>query len=150
MILDSLDNYCRYINLHPAFKKVFTFLCNTDFSAIEPGKIIFDNEPFYVNVDENMLRDKENAFLEVHNEYIDIQIPLIAKEQIGYSPRKNCKEIREEYPERDILFYNDRPEQIFTLFPGNFAVFFPEDAHAPLIGEGKTKKIIAKVKIVNN
>jgi beta-galactosidase beta subunit len=32
--------------------------------------------------------------------------------------------------------------------PGEFVIFSPEDGHAPLIGEGATKKIILKVAVL--
>ena len=31
--------------------------------------------------------------------------------------------------------------------PGEFVIFFPEDAHAPCIGNGKMKKMVVKVKL---
>ena len=47
----------------------------------------------------------------------------------------------------DITFYTDKAALYFKLTPGKFAVFFPEDGHAPCIGQGKIKKAIAKVRI---
>ena len=34
-----------------------------------------------------------------------------------------------------------------TLQPGEFAIVYPEDPHAPVIGEGKIRKLIGKVKL---
>ena len=31
--------------------------------------------------------------------------------------------------------------------PGEFAIVYPEDPHAPVIGEGKIRKLIGKVKL---
>ena len=45
-------------------------------------------------------------------------------------------------------FFNDAPSTYFTILPGEFAIFFPGDGHAPLIGEGETKKIIIKVAVM--
>ena len=33
------------------------------------------------------------------------------------------------------------------LLPGQFMIVYPEDPHAPLIGQGKIRKLIAKVKL---
>ena len=49
--------------------------------------------------------------------------------------------------EKDVQFYNDTPETFFQLRDGQFAIFFPEDVHAPMIGEGTIKKLVIKVKI---
>jgi YhcH/YjgK/YiaL family protein len=35
----------------------------------------------------------------------------------------------------------------FQLKDGQFAIFFPEDVHAPMIAEGEVKKMVIKVKI---
>ena len=57
------------------------------------------------------------------------------------------EEIKPYDPEGDCALYADRPTSWLHLVPGQVAVFFPEDAHAPVIGEGKIRKMIAKVKI---
>ena len=147
MILDTIDNYRSYIHLHPLLGRVFEYLCATDFSKVAPGKIVFEGEPFYINVDENVLRREEDAYPEAHNEYIDIQMPIDGTERVGYIPRSECKTIKRENPEKDVVFYEEKPTQFFTLSPGKFVLFFPQDAHAPIIGEGKIKKIVAKIKI---
>ncbi len=147
MILDTIENYRSYIQLHPAFERVFEYLCNTDLSKVAPGRIEFEGESFYINVDENTLRKEEEAYPEAHDKYIDIQMPVCGTERIGYIPRSECKTIRSEDSAKDIVFYNEKPAQFITLSPGKFALFFPQDAHAPVIGEGRIKKVVAKVKI---
>jgi biofilm protein TabA len=67
---------------------------------------------------------------------------------MGWKPRENCTSQRGEYnAEKDVVFYNDAPEMYFQLNDGQFAIFFPEDVHAPMIGEGPIKKLVVKVKI---
>ena len=39
------------------------------------------------------------------------------------------------------------PDMFFQLTNGQFAIFFPEDVHAPMIGEGNIKKMVIKVAI---
>jgi len=45
------------------------------------------------------------------------------------------------------VFYNDRPDMFFQLTNNQFAIFFPEDVHAPMIGKSEIKKMVIKVKI---
>jgi beta-galactosidase beta subunit len=33
------------------------------------------------------------------------------------------------------------------LHPGQFGIYFPDDVHAPMIGEGRIRKLIMKVKV---
>ena len=48
--------------------------------------------------------------------------------------------------EKDIQFFDDVPQTYYTLCPGQFTVLFPEDGHAPMVGEGIVRKIIFKVR----
>lgn len=48
--------------------------------------------------------------------------------------------------EKDIQFFDDVPQTYYTLRPGQFTVLFPEDGHAPMVGEGTMRKIIVKVR----
>ncbi len=42
------------------------------------------------------------------------------------------------------------PDMYFKLTAGQFAIFFPEDVHAPMIGEGTIKKLIIKVRLLDS
>jgi beta-galactosidase beta subunit len=43
------------------------------------------------------------------------------------------------------LFFEDAPDFFFKLYPGQFGIYFPDDVHAPMIGEGKIRKVVIKV-----
>jgi len=49
--------------------------------------------------------------------------------------------------ERDVRFFHDKPDMFFELQEKQFAILFPTDVHAAMIGEGTIKKIVIKVKI---
>ena len=88
------------------------------------------------------------AKFECHNAHIDIQVCIRGKETIGWKPRNTCISPRGEYnPEKDVLFYNDSPDMFFGLTDSQFAIFYPEDVHAPMIGDDLIKKLVIKVKI---
>ncbi|HEX8356160.1 MAG TPA: YhcH/YjgK/YiaL family protein, partial [Segetibacter sp.] len=70
------------------------------------------------------------------------------KEQMGWSARERVSSPVGEYnAEKDVTFYNDKPETYFTLQAGQFAIFYPEDVHAPQIGEGLIKKLVVKIRL---
>jgi len=48
--------------------------------------------------------------------------------------------------EKDIQFFEDEPQTYYTMRPGQFSVLFPEDGHAPMVGEGVVRKVIVKVR----
>ena len=85
---------------------------------------------------------------ECHNKNIDIQLCISGNETIGWKPREKCASPNGEYnDEKDVLFFNDAPDMFFQLTDGQFAIFFPEDVHAPMIGDAEIKKLVIKVKI---
>lgn len=146
MIIDSLKNIAQYESLNPYFKQAVDFLGNTDFSQLEPGKIVLEENKLTVNINNSRLKEKADAKLEVHNSYIDIQVPISAPETFGWKQRATCAEQTQPYnEEKDIAFYGDTPTTYFTLQPGEFVIFFPEDGHAPCVGTGEIKKMIIKV-----
>ena len=86
--------------------------------------------------------------LEVHRNYIDIHILLEGKERIGWKAIEDVNQLKQAYQEEgDCALYSDVPTTFVDLLPGQFAIVYPEDPHAPVIGEGKIRKLIAKVKI---
>ena len=94
------------------------------------------------------LRTEENAKLEVHRQFIDIQIPLIDGESMGWKSLSQCHEWVSPFDkEKDYGFFHESFESIFVVSQGSFALFFPTDAHAPLLGEGQMKKLVFKVKV---
>lgn len=149
MVIGSLKNTERVEQLHPMFKKVFDYVRLQNWQAIQPGKIELEGEQCWINLTEADMRDKSVAWLETHDRYIDIQIPLSGAETFGWQGREVLTKERDGgyQQENDITFYADRPGMYFTLAVGDFSVFFPEDAHAPLIGNGKIKKLIVKIRV---
>jgi len=146
MILDSLKNAGQYHSLNPLFKQAFEFLEKNDILNFEPGKTIIDSDKLFISVMEIDGKTPETAKLETHNKYIDIQIVLKGNETMGWLDIDNCKNAVDQYnPEKDITFFKDQPSTYFTLRPGDFVIFFPEDGHAPAIGEGFIKKAVIKV-----
>ena len=144
MIVDNLENLEKYSAVNPLFKNVLDFIKGTDLNTHELGKTKIDGDNLYVNFAQTSPKDKENAKLETHNRYLDIQIPLTSTEIKGYTPRTDLPE--EEYnAEKDITFYKGAAESYIAVKPGMFAIFFPEDGHAPGITPVGVKKVIFKV-----
>ena len=147
MIFDSLKNSEVYNSLNPRFARAFEYLKTTDLASLTAGIHEIDGRNIYVNVQERALKRPEEARLEVHNQYIDIQVVVRGRETFGWSERSSCTHPDGEFDnEKDILFYDDAKQTCYTLTEGQFTIFFPEDAHAPMIGEGDIKKVIVKVK----
>ncbi|MCX8035500.1 MAG: YhcH/YjgK/YiaL family protein [Candidatus Sumerlaeia bacterium] len=150
MILEPLENADRYAPLHPAFPAAFEFLRRRDLPLLAPGRHELDGGRLYVLIEKKPGRGKDAARLESHRRYIDIQYTLAGNEVIGHRPTCTCTRVTEPYnPERDIEFFGDAPEIWVTLPPGRFTILYPDDAHAPLAGEGDVHKAVVKVLLEN-
>lgn len=146
MVVDSLDNLLSYVSLHPRFELAFDFIRQLDFTKLKPGRIVVDDD-IYINVDEVPLRPLKGARYETHDDYIDIQIPITAGETIVYAKRIALGAPVEVHKGKDIAFYDAPLFSRIDLGVGDFAIFFPQDGHMPIIGEGITKKIVVKVRV---
>jgi YhcH/YjgK/YiaL family protein len=149
MIIDTIQNASRYFSVHPLFAKAFAYINSADLvnatddkSEIGEGlKAIFSNAP-------GKTAEASLAKFECHNKNIDIQLCISGKETIGWTPREKCVTPNGGYnEEKDVQLYHDGADTFFQLTDGQFAIFFPEDVHAPMIGEGNIKKLVIKVKL---
>jgi len=149
MIIDSLENAGRYFSVHPLLEKAFQFIRENDLSKQEPSKFdIAEGLKGILNQAPGKTEEASLSKFECHNKNIDIQLCLKGHETIGWKPRQSCMQPKGDYDDtKDVLFYNDRPDTFFKLTDGQFAIFFPEDVHAPMIGEGDIRKLVIKVKI---
>ena len=148
MIFDNILFAEKYYSLHKHFQKAFEFL-SQDFSTIPNGRYeIIGTDEVYATVSENILRAKNIAPLENHKEYIDIQFLISGDEKFGVSALNYCRITRIEYnKDNDIAFWDDTPQSYINLMANDFVIFFPNDSHAPLIGEGKVRKVVVKIHI---
>ena len=147
MIIDTLENLSKYVSLNPLFADVVAFLKSNNLQTMESGKYPIKDKDLFMNLQVAKGRSKEAAVLETHIEMIDIQIPLSCEETFGYTPL--CDLPNFEYnAEKDITKYGDTKSQtFFTVKPGQFVIFFPQDGHAPCISDNaEIKKAIFKVK----
>lgn len=148
MIIDSLENAYKYTDLHKSFAKAFQFVNHTNLDTVEAGKYEIEGKDIHAAVSLKDGVKLEEAKYEAHDLYIDIQVCPTGSETIGWKPRKKCKDIKTPYnAEKDVTFFNVVPDTYFELQAGQFVIFFPEDVHGPMIGEGPVKKLVVKVKI---
>ena len=148
MILASLAEAGRYRALHPLFARAFEFLRGTDLKALAPGMHTIQGEQLFAIVEACAGRTRAEAKLECHRRYIDIQLVLEGVDEMGWKPLADCRDPATEYDvARDIRFFNDAPASWIATPPGAFCLFFPEDAHAPLVSGGMIRKVVVKIAV---
>ncbi len=148
MILDTLENSRRYVGLHEGFRKAFEFLAHADPASLSLGRREIDGDRLYAIVTRGPGRSRREAKLEAHARYIDIQYVVSGVDMMGWKPASACRRPAGPFDsDKDIGFFDDDPEAWIAVHRGAFAVFFPEDAHLPLLSAGEIHKIVVKVAV---
>jgi len=148
VILDVGARCHDYRCLHPLFERGLRFLADTDLRALAPGRHVVDGDRIYLSIDHTHGRGREAARLEAHRRYIDVQYTMEGDEEIGWMPLAECGQSIDEYnAAKDVSFFTARPTTWLAVPEGSFAIFFPDDAHAPLAGRGAVKKAILKIAV---
>ncbi len=147
MIVDRLAAAALYAPMHPLFPQAFQAVRNVDPASAEPGVFPIVENELILMINRLTLKRPEKARLEIHNAMIDLHVPLSGEEVFAWKPRATLTEPAEPYDERkDARHYADAADTRFALQPGQFALFFPGDAHAGCIGNGELLKIVVKIR----
>ena len=148
MIIDSLENAEKYYSVHPLFAKAFEYLKNQDLNALTEEKFdIAEGIKAILSEKPGKTTAESLEKFECHQKNIDIQVCIKGTETIGWKPIGKCKNVKSAYSdEKDVAFYNETPDMYFQLTDNQFVILFPEDVHAPMIGEEVIKKLVLKVK----
>ena len=148
MILDVLTNADRYREMHRGFAEAFKFLQRPDLKDLPVGEYEIDGASVCAIVAKDDGKKKEDAQLETHEKFIDIQLILAGTDDMGWKSKSLCKQPATEYDRTsDIQFFGDKPDTWLAVQAGAFAVFFPEDAHMPLISSGLIHKVVVKIAV---
>jgi biofilm protein TabA len=151
MIVDVLENANQYLAMNNGFAKAIEFLLRSDLKELPVMNYEIDGDRVYAMVAKDHGRKKENALLETHEKYIDIQLVLAGTDNMGWKPKSSCKRPTGEYTkESDAQFFSDEPDVWLSVREGAFAIFFPEDAHMPMISSSQLHKVVVKVAVDQN
>ncbi|MCW8345887.1 YhcH/YjgK/YiaL family protein [Vibrio sp. ZSDZ65] len=146
--VNKLDLIPYVSNKLPSWIAQAIAIANSD--QIQLGRHEIDDEVF-VMLAEATTEPKEIRKSEIHKMYIDIQIMIDGEETIGYSNHITDEAKATDTLENDVMFFADVVgEQYVTLKKGDFAVFFPNQAHRPLCAVNKpipVRKAIVKIPV---
>lgn len=148
MIVSNLQNSQRVEGLHPLFKVLFDYVKSHDLLHADLGRIELKGDELFINNVNPECLPADKQVLELHRDYVDVHILLEGAERIGWKAIEDLAAEKKPYEEGgDCALYSDVPTTFVDLLPGQFAIVYPEDPHAPIIGTGKIRKLIGKVKI---
>lgn len=145
MIMDNLyTTLADYGNISPKIARAIEWLKNNDLKNLEPGQTItVDGDRISAQIQAYDSITPEETKFEAHRLYIDIQIVLSGSETIFWAPLARTPKIMTPYNyDNDVVFFEDPEVSVpLRLDAGDFAIFFPSDAHKPRCIADKREKI---------
>ena len=146
IIINKLQYAERYFKMHPAFEKAFAFLRQDDLAGLAAERYEIDGNNLFCMISKGPGRSRSEAKLEAHRKYIDIQYVIAGTDEMGWKPTADCKMIDTDYDvDKDIEFFKDQPDSWTEVPAGSFVIFFPQDAHAPLVSDEEIHKAVLKI-----
>ena len=152
MVTGNIRDAERYYSLHPLFREAFEAYKRLVSEKAAPGAYEIKGRELYASVQSYETKSPLELRFETHRRYIDVQFVVSGEEYIPCAPAAAVSG-DEGYDEaEDISFFSEPPERFTSTYlaAGDFAVFFPEDAHAPRIAATKkmhVDKIVIKVAV---
>ena len=151
MICDTLNNVSRYkygSALAKAVEFVRTLNSSTPDGRHELGGKMYANVMTYTTTDAPVEK------LEIHKEYVDLQVVIEGCEALYVCEKSSLAEKIPYDSEKDCCFLfpsEEKPLSRLEMLPGIFALFFPQDAHigqcAGKAGVMEIRKVVVKIPV---
>ena len=131
VILDRLENAVMHRAASAEIALGLDYLRRTDFSQVSSGRYDLDGDRVYALVQRYRTKPLAEAKWEAHQRYLDIQYIAEGTECMGHALLHNGLTVQQSYDaEKDFALY-EADGDFFTLQAGSFAIFAPQDVHAP-------------------
>lgn len=150
MIVAKLERAAEQTVPTPAMKRAYQFLLESRSKPPAEGRIEIDGDRVYAIVQSYETKRSDEPKFEAHRRYIDIQYITGGEEVIGWTPLEKMTVTVPYDAAKDALLGKASAGDVtpVLLRPGELAVFYPSDAHAPKQSAGgpaKVAKIVVKV-----
>lgn len=146
MIYDRFKNLWRCRSLGRRFAVAADFLGRPDLAELPNGRTDLIPGEVWATVMTKPARSAAEAQFEFHRHFADIQCCVSGAEQLGWHPSLDGLPVAKPYDaEKDAGMLHGPIREFLPLSPGWYAVLFPEEPHAPMIGTGVLKKVVLKV-----
>ena len=151
MILDTLTQWPRYTFLGPRFKRGFEYLLQVTGDPAE-GRHEIDGDDVYAIVVRTTTVPIAGREFEAHRKYVDVHYVLSGREGMAWAPLASLANVTMPFdPEQDAALYGLIPgAQLIPVQQGQFAIFFPDDAHIPscaIPAPEPVVKVVLKVRL---
>lgn len=151
MIYDSLNNATAiYGRLNPRFSRAFAWLASGAWKDLPAGKHDIEGKEIWVNLVRGETKSPpESVKWEAHREYADIQCVLEGEDLMTWSALSDSTP-GDYDASKDFLALEPGATSEILVRAGEFALFFPQDAHRPGTsrqGPRPYVKAVLKVKV---
>ncbi len=151
MILDSIDQLGRYAL--PFKQDILNYLNSRDPLTVPDGEHEIKGRDLFVRVMSHIPKPTADNKLEAHRIHADLQFIAAGVEMMQTVPTDQLRPVTDYDAAGDFQFYTaDGYANDFVLRTGQFAVFFPGEAHRPgcLYQDcrGPVKKLVFKIRMI--
>lgn len=147
MIITDRKHIADQVRMTPELRKAVDFLGSTDLGRLPEGRTEIDGDRVFALTQRYETIAPDSPLFEFHWKYIDIQIVVSGVEVIGWMPADRM-EVTEPYDETRDICFGRAASGAWTpvlLEPGQLAVFWPSDGHAPKQSAGRPSAVVKVV-----
>lgn len=149
MILDKMNNLSLYGIPSELVSLVQQFAAKAVKEKLEEGRYALKGDDVFALVQSYNTKAHEDCQLESHIIYTDIQYILSGTEAMDYCAVDGLEITEDKRSDKDVIFYT-KPSLLTQCIvsEGDFALFMPQDGHAPgkMIDDPKAvNKIVFKI-----
>lgn len=150
MISDNIKNLKRYAV--PMSEDILKFIAEHNCSQLPDGEMEIKGRELFVRIMSYVPKPAAENRFETHQMYADVQYVVIGSELMQTAREKDLTPLTENDAQGDYQFFkNSGATTDLIVEAGEFAVFYPTQAHRPAClyegHKGTVKKLVFKVKI---
>lgn len=155
MIVDQLAHVSSYQHLGSGVVKALQFLRDTNLAALPNGRHEVQGDQLYAMVQRYQPRTLDKIVWESHRKYIDVQYVVSGRERMGWLPLSSQPAVTKPYDDTgDAALYAGGVQNLFVVPAGFFALYSPQDIHAPGLAmdpaEGEVFKVVMKIRVAGS
>ncbi|MBE6701631.1 MAG: DUF386 domain-containing protein [Ruminococcaceae bacterium] len=135
----------EYAKINPYFARAIEDTKKIIAEKTEVGKYIIEEDKYFYMVQEYEAKEVDEGKFEVHEKFIDIQVVVEGEEEMRFDKPERLLPGKE--PKGDNKYFkidSDTADKV-VLTPGDFAIIYPGEAHAPGLKFSEEKKNVRKI-----
>ena len=150
MIVDKIEHLHRYAV--PKTDAILKFIADHDCAALPDGEMEIEGRQLFVRIMSYVPKPAAENRFETHRLYADVQYVVGVAEIMQTARTEDLTPLTEYDPKGDYHFFKAQGAiSAFVVKAGEFAVFYPPQAHRPSCSyeghQGPVKKLVFKIKI---